>query len=126
YAIGAARVFDVGARKFPACNLPNRLSVDQPVNTPAYCLTGQIAVVTGASGGIGRAIALDLAKAGSDVVVHGHRRRGAAQSLAVEIQQLGRAAHVLLADLAKTDQCNQFASAAWNWRGYADIWINTA
>jgi hypothetical protein len=100
--------------------------VDQPVNTPAYCLTGQVAVVTGASGGIGRAIALELAKAGADVIVHGHRRRDAAQSVAAEIQQLGRVAHVLLADLAHTDQCHQFASAAWNWRGHAEIWINTA
>jgi 3-oxoacyl-[acyl-carrier protein] reductase len=83
-------------------------------------------VVTGASGGIGRAIALELAKAGADVVVHGHRRPDAAQSLAAEVQQLGRPAHFLLADLANTDQCNQFAAAAWNCRGHADIWINTA
>jgi len=95
-------------------------------NSPTNCLTGQIAVVTGASGGIGRAIALELAKAGADLVVHGHRRREAAHSLATEIQHLGRQCHVLLADISKADQCNQFATDAWKWRDRVDVLINAA
>lgn len=100
--------------------------MEEPVKTPTDCLTGQIAVVTGASGGIGRAIALELAKAGADVVVHGHCGREAAQSLATELQQLGRQCHVLLADLSNAEQCNRFAAAAWKWRDWVDVWINAA
>jgi 3-oxoacyl-[acyl-carrier protein] reductase len=95
-------------------------------NSPTLCLTGQVAVVTGASGGIGRAIALELAKAGADIVVHGHRRREAAQALSTEIQQLGRQCLILLADLSNVDQCNQLAADAWQWRQRVDIWINAA
>src|SRR5437868_11358385 len=98
----------------------------QPVQRPTNCLTGQVAVVTGASGGIGRAIALELAKAGADLVIHGHRRREAAQSLASQIQQLGRQCHMLLADLSNADQCNQLAADAWKWHRHVDIWVNTA
>jgi 3-oxoacyl-[acyl-carrier protein] reductase len=100
--------------------------VAQPANSPTYCLTGQVAVVTGASGGIGRAIALELAKAGADIVVHGHRRREAAQSLATEIEGLGRQCHVVFADLSNPDQCNQFADASWKTRQRVEIWINAA
>jgi len=83
-------------------------------------------VVTGATGGIGRAIALELAKAGADIVVHGYRRPEAAQSLAAEIQEVGRTCRVLIADLAEEQPVNEFSAAAWAWRGRADIWINAA
>lgn len=89
-------------------------------------LAGQVAVVTGASGGIGRAIALELAQAGADVVVHGNHRPDVAESVSGEVQRLGRRAKVLLADLADAAAREAFAEAAWNWRGYVDVWINNA
>lgn len=48
-------------------------------------LQGQTALVTGASRGIGRAIALHLAKAGAEVVIHYHKNRAAAESVAGEL-----------------------------------------
>jgi 3-oxoacyl-[acyl-carrier protein] reductase len=88
-------------------------------------LAGQTAVVTGATGGIGRAIALELARAGADVVVHG-RRQAAADGLAAEIAQLGSRSTIVLADLAHADERDRLLAAAWDRHGSIDIWINNA
>jgi 3-oxoacyl-[acyl-carrier protein] reductase len=89
-------------------------------------LSGQVAVVTGSSGGIGRAIALELAAAGADLLIHGgHDRAGAEQTMA-EIARLGRQSHFLLADFQSEQAVAEFAAAAWNWRGTVDVWINNA
>jgi 3-oxoacyl-[acyl-carrier protein] reductase len=82
--------------------------------------------VTGASGGIGRAIALELARQGSDVLVHGHRRVAQAEEAATEIRALGREATVLLADLADAAARERFAVTAWEWQNGIDILVNTA
>ena len=61
-----------------------------PSSEPAYAtLDNMVAVVTGASGGIGRAIALEFAAAGADLVIHG-RRKLAAETVAAEVEKLGR------------------------------------
>lgn len=88
-------------------------------------LKGQTAVVTGSSSGIGRAIALELARAGSNVLVHARRNEGGAEETASEIRKLGSEAHVLLADLADTAAQDRFVAAAWQWREI-DIWVNNA
>ncbi len=89
-------------------------------------LTGQIAVVTGSSSGIGRAIALELALAGADVLVHARRNRQGAEQTAAEVCRLGRQAHVHLADLADPVEQDRLARAAWEWQSGVDIWINNA
>jgi 3-oxoacyl-[acyl-carrier protein] reductase len=89
-------------------------------------LDGQVAVVTGASGGIGSAVALALAVQGASLILHSHRRMDAAQRLATEIQALGVAAVVELADLSESEQVDRFATAAWNWQDRVDVWINVA
>ncbi len=86
----------------------------------------QVAAVTGASGAIGRAIVLELARQGADVVVHGFRRVQDAEAVAEEIEHLGRGAKVLLADLTDRQATNGMLEAAWNWRGGVDVWVNVA
>lgn len=65
-----------------------------------FDLNGRSALVTGASRGIGRAIALALAEAGADVVVHCAGRRAEAEAVAAAIRALGRRAEVVVSDLA--------------------------
>ncbi len=94
--------------------------------TNTNVLAGSIAVVTGASSGIGRAIALELAQAGADVLVHAAHNQVGAEQTAAEIARSGRQSHFLLADFQNEKALADFAAAAWNWRGHVDIWINNA
>jgi 3-oxoacyl-[acyl-carrier protein] reductase len=88
-------------------------------------LTGQTAVITGSSSGIGRAIALALAEAGADVLVHARKNASGADEAAEKVRAFGREAKVLLADLADVGAQDRFVRDAWAWRA-ADIWVNNA
>jgi 3-oxoacyl-[acyl-carrier protein] reductase len=89
-------------------------------------LAGKIAVVTGASSGIGAATALALAAAGADVVLHArHNRRGLEQT-ADQLRPMGRQAYIVLADLRELDQQDRLAEEAWAWQKRVDIWVNNA
>ncbi|MDZ4820245.1 MAG: SDR family NAD(P)-dependent oxidoreductase [Planctomycetota bacterium] len=92
----------------------------------SFDLHGRAAVVTGSSSGIGRAIALRLAQAGANVVVHARRSLDAAEHVAAEIRGLGAKATVLLADLVETAQQDRLVQQAWDWQGGVDIWVNNA
>jgi 3-oxoacyl-[acyl-carrier protein] reductase len=89
-------------------------------------LSGRTAVVTGASSGIGQAIAVALGEAGADCLVHARRNRTGADETATSIRCAGGESEVLLADLADDAAIEPFAEAAWNWRQGVDIWINNA
>jgi len=89
-------------------------------------LDDQVAVVTGASGGIGRAVALEFARAGAHVVLHAHRRMRDAEALAAEIVRMGRQTRVLAADLSDAAACETFAASAWQWKSRVDVLINVA
>lgn len=62
-------------------------------------------LVTGASRGIGRAIALQLARAGFDITVHARTNQALAETCAEEIRALGRQSHVLLFDVNDRSLC---------------------
>ncbi|HVX10734.1 MAG TPA: SDR family oxidoreductase [Pirellulales bacterium] len=89
-------------------------------------LAGKNALVTGSSSGIGRAMGLALAAAGANVLVHARRSREAAEVVAGEVRELGRAADVMLCDLADRATHEPLVERAWAWRGGIDIWINNA
>jgi 3-oxoacyl-[acyl-carrier protein] reductase len=89
-------------------------------------LEDRIVVVTGASGGIGRAVALEFARVGANVVVHTHRRVKEAEALAEQIRSIGREATVLEADLADASACEGFAASAWAWKSRVDVLVNVA
>jgi 3-oxoacyl-[acyl-carrier protein] reductase len=89
-------------------------------------LTGRIAVVTGAASGIGRAIGLELADAGADVVVHTRQLREAAAEVVTQIEAMGRQARLILADLADESQQDRLAAEAWDAFGRIDVLVNNA
>ena len=70
-----------------------------------------LALVTGASRGIGRAIAIELARRGHDVVVNYRSDEAAAGEVAREIETLGRAAHAIRADVRNADEVAQLFRA---------------
>ncbi len=88
-------------------------------------LTGQTAVVTGSSSGIGRAIALELAAAGADIVIHARASRAAAAAVVDAIRESGRDAELLILDLAEPSATSSLAERAFAWRPI-DIWVNNA
>lgn len=66
-------------------------------------------LITGSARRLGRAIALDLAKHGYDIVVHYDRSADDAASLCVELRELGRSAWLVQADLSEAESCKQIA-----------------
>jgi NAD(P)-dependent dehydrogenase (short-subunit alcohol dehydrogenase family) len=88
----------------------------------AFNLTGRTALVTGSSRGIGAAIALALAEAGADIVVHYAGNRDAAEHVAGRIGELGRRAQLAQADLTAGDGAAQLMQQA----GAIDILVANA
>jgi pteridine reductase len=89
-------------------------------------LAGRAALVTGAGIRVGRSIALGLARAGADVVVHYGRSAEEARSTAGEIEALGRAAFLVQADLADPESPGRLVSAALAAAGRLDILVHSA
>jgi 3-oxoacyl-[acyl-carrier protein] reductase len=89
-------------------------------------LSGRRAVVTGSSRGIGRAIALEFARAGADILVHARQSEAAAKSVADEIRQLGRSASIILADLGRAEGLSTFVDDCWRALSSIEIWVNNA
>ncbi len=88
-----------------------------------FDLTGQVALVTGASRGLGKAIACALAQAGAKVICASSQFAGAAAT-AAELQEQGFQATALGADLADEASVRQLASQALEWQGRVDILVN--
>jgi 3-oxoacyl-[acyl-carrier protein] reductase len=89
-------------------------------------LAGHRAVVTGSSRGIGRAIALELARAGADVLVHAGSRRDLAEQVREEISALGVESLVEVADFREPNACEEFVRKVWEHWGPCHIWVNNA
>ena len=92
----------------------------------AGALDGQVAVVTGASRGIGRACAIELARHGASVVVNYIANEEMAQSCAKAIEAEGAKALVVQADVSKADQAKRLIETAEAEFGQVDILVNNA
>ena len=88
-------------------------------------LTGRTALVTGASRGIGRAIAVGLARAGADVALSA-RDEALLREVQGEVEALGRRAVVLPADVTDPEACARLAADAIAALGVLDVLVNNA
>lgn len=89
-----------------------------------FRLDGQVGLVTGAASGIGRAIAIALARAGASVACHGNRRPP--EATCNQIQELGRRAVGLRGDLADRRTPDALVAATLEAFGKIDLLINNA
>lgn len=89
-------------------------------------LSGQKALVTGASSGIGRAIAIALGGAGADVVVNYLTNEAAAQTVVEEIKRKGAEAIAIRADVSREDQVKDMFAQMFSNFGTIDILVNNA
>jgi 3-oxoacyl-[acyl-carrier protein] reductase len=88
-------------------------------------LAGKVALVTGAAQGIGKAVALLLARNGADIVVSDINLEKAEET-AKEVQTLGRKALAIKVDVAKLDDVEKMVGAIWARFGQVDILVNNA
>ena len=89
-------------------------------------LTGQPALVTGANSGIGRAVALGLARAGADVVVNYVTHPEAAEEVAHEITAMGRRALAVKADVSREDEVERMFAQAVSAFGTLHVVVSNA
>lgn len=88
-------------------------------------LKGKVAIVTGAGRGIGRAIALILAKEGADIVIADIDLQSAGKAVD-EVKSLGRQAQAVKVDVSKSDEVNQMVEQAMSSFKRIDILVNNA
>lgn len=87
-------------------------------------LAGRVALVTGAARRTGRGLALALARAGADVVVHYGRSRDDAESAVAEIAALGRRGFAIPADLGRPGDAERLIQTALEHAGRLDVLVN--
>src|SRR5438105_4292068 len=87
---------------------------------------GKVALVTGGSKGLGKAMARGLAEAGADVVISSRHEDELRPALDEILKGTGRRGHLLVADMAKRDDVKRLAQGALEKMGRIDVLINNA
>src|SRR5678816_834414 len=96
----------------------------QPLNPRA--LDGKVALVTGASRGIGAAAAIRLAQGGAAVVINYHQNKDAAQKVLAEVESAGGHGVLFQADVTQRTQVDSMVRAASEKLGAIDVLVNNA
>lgn len=89
-------------------------------------LEGKTALITGASRGIGRAIAIALAKEGANIAVNYTSNENAAINVAKQIEEIGKKALIIKADVSKQQEAENMVNQVLNTFGSIDILVNNA
>jgi NAD(P)-dependent dehydrogenase (short-subunit alcohol dehydrogenase family) len=92
---------------------------------PSFELEGKVTVVTGAGRGIGRALAIGFAEAGSDVAILA-RTKEDLENVAEEIRQVGRKVYSYSLDITKRDEIEEAINDLVSQRGKIDVLVNNA
>jgi 3-oxoacyl-[acyl-carrier protein] reductase len=91
-----------------------------------FDLTDSVVLVTGASRGIGRAVAVELGRAGADLIVHYRVEAACAEAVARELRALGRDARTVAADVADRTEVAEMVRTAGEWKGRLDGIVTSA
>jgi len=83
-------------------------------------------LITGASKGIGKGIALEMARCGCHVAINYHSDRAGAEAVAAEIAAMGREALIVHADVGKAEEVRQMFEQVLSWFPRLDILVNNA
>ena len=102
------------------------MALDNPRTGPDLLLRDKIVVVTGASSGIGRAIALACAAAGANIATTYRANRDGADKVVAEITALGRECLTLQVDVTDDEDLAELVVAVRDRFGRVDVWINNA
>jgi NAD(P)-dependent dehydrogenase (short-subunit alcohol dehydrogenase family) len=94
--------------------------------TDRFRLTGRVAVITGASRGLGRTMALAFAHAGADVVVSSRRREACQEVVDRIVTETGRRAFALGCHVGRWDEIDAFVDAVYDKLGRVDVLVNNA
>ena len=89
-------------------------------------LKGKVALITGGSRGIGRAISLQLASEGADIIINFFRKRGTAEATVKEIEAKGVRAHAIKANVGEPEEIDRMFHEIKGKFGRLDILINNA
>jgi 3-oxoacyl-[acyl-carrier protein] reductase len=96
------------------------------VGGEAAVLDQKIVLVTGASSGIGRAMAVRCARAGADIALTYRANQSGAEATAKEIRSLGRSVEVIRTDISQPEQIDGLVRRLKEVFGIVDVWINNA
>jgi enoyl-[acyl-carrier protein] reductase III len=100
---------------------------DQPdIQIASLPLSGKKALVTGGTRGIGRAVALKLARAGSDVAIVYHNSHDEAEAVCAAIRQFGRQAHAMQADVSEPELVAEVFAEVRQQFGRLDLLVSNA
>src|SRR5437773_9266351 len=99
---------------------------DRVLTVEEKAFSGQVAIVTGATRGLGRSIALEIARRGADVAINYAKRTDAAGTLKAEIQALGARVLAAQCDVANTDAAAEMVKQAKDTFGRIDFLVNNA
>src|SRR5438105_2649814 len=91
-----------------------------------FKLNGKVALVTGGSKGLGKAMARGFAEAGADIVISSRHEEELKPALAEILQGTGRRGHYFVADMAQRDEVRKLAQLTLEKMGRVDILVNNA
>ncbi len=86
----------------------------------------RVALVTGASGGIGGATAVRLARDGIAIVIHYRQNAQGAEETLRRVSEVGGTGRIIQADVTSPEECRRLCEEALEWRGSLDVLVNNA
>jgi 3-oxoacyl-[acyl-carrier protein] reductase len=90
------------------------------------CHEGRVALITGASGRIGGASAVRLARDGAAIVIHYSQNAAGAERTLRLVEEAGSSGRIIQADVASAESCRRLCDEAHEWRGRLDMLVNNA